>query len=320
MIWNFVLSVGFLSCSRPSAVYEVGVFGEGSTIADVQSPPQEKSGLVEFGRYRIFGSELGLGFTGMYADIPDSSGTSFVMGQGVFAYPPDESFDRISTMVTTGPIKLDSCMTIVSSRVEPSSVEYVDVGDSIVLQNDDIFVSLPREPKTYPRPAGESWFVGYGYELLPMLKNYTHKSDTWSEEPQELQLSFMGGLPPKEATVGAIPFPYQSSIQLPESLMGLKINDQNLDESSTTFVVEEDGDLHLNWGTVSQSSPITISLRALGRGETVGNCTCDDDCGTGMICSEKSCFPPGKIFLNKNPRLANHLLGSDKFLSDRNFS
>ena len=47
MIGNFVLSVGFLSCSRPSAIYEVGVFGEGSTITDVQSPPQEKSGIVE---------------------------------------------------------------------------------------------------------------------------------------------------------------------------------------------------------------------------------------------------------------------------------
>ena len=53
---NIVLLFGLLSCSRPSAVYDVGIFGEGSTIADVQSPPQEKSGLVEFGRYRIFGS------------------------------------------------------------------------------------------------------------------------------------------------------------------------------------------------------------------------------------------------------------------------
>ena len=244
---NMVLLFGLLSCSRPSAVYDVGILGEGSTIADVQSPPQEKSGLVGICRYRIFGSELGLGFTGMYADIPDSSGTSFVMGQGIFAYPPDESFDRISTMITTGPTKMDSCMKIVSSRVEPSSVEYIDVGDAIVLQNEDIFVSLPREPKTYPRPAGESWFVGYGYELLPVLENYTHKSDTWSEEPQDVQLSFMGGLPPKEATVGAIPFPFESTIQLPESLQDVKINDQKLDAFSTVFAVEEEGDLHLNW-------------------------------------------------------------------------
>ena len=290
MIGNFVLFVGFLSCSRPSAIYEVGVFGEGSTITDVQSPPQEKSGIVEFGSYRIFGSELGLGFTGMYADIPDSSGTAFVMGQGVFAYPPDESFDRISTMITTGPTKLDSCMKIISPRVEPSSVEYVDVGDSILLQSEDILVSLPREPKTYPRPAGESWFVGYGYELLPRLENYSHKSDTWSEEPQEIQLSFKGGLPPKEATVGAIPFPFQSTIQLPESLKELTINDQNIDEFATTFVVEEDGDISLNWNPASESSPLTISIRALGEGEPIGNCTCNDDCGVGMICSEKSCY------------------------------
>ena len=156
---------GLLSCSRPSAVYDVGIFGEGSTIADIQSPPQEKSGLVESGRYRIFGSELGLGFTGMYADVPDSSGTSFVMGQGIFAYPPDESSDRISTMISTGPTKMDSCMKIVllGSNLLLLSILMLAMP---LFSKMRIFISLPREPKTYPRPAGESWFVGYGYELL----------------------------------------------------------------------------------------------------------------------------------------------------------
>ena len=105
----------------------------------------------------------------MYADIPDSSGTSFVMGQGVFAYPPDESFDRISTMITTGPIKMDSCMKIVSSRVEPSSVEYIDVGDAIVLQNED-FCILTSRTQNLSTSSRKSWFVGYGYELLPFWK------------------------------------------------------------------------------------------------------------------------------------------------------
>ena len=53
---NMVLLFGILSCSRPSAVYDVGVFGERIHNSRCSITTAGKSGLVEFGRYRIFGS------------------------------------------------------------------------------------------------------------------------------------------------------------------------------------------------------------------------------------------------------------------------
>jgi hypothetical protein len=290
MFGNLIFWGILQGCGRPSANYEVGVFGKGSTIADIQSPSEEKSGLIEFGRYRIYGGELGLGFTGMYADIPDSSGTEFVLGQGVFAYPPNESFDRISRMVSTGPTQVDNCMTIMSPRTEGYSTEYIDVGDTLLLQNENIYVSLPRDPNIYPRPAGENWFVGYGNQLLPVLKDYPHKADTWSESAQELQISFSGSLPPKDATVGAVPFPSQGSIQLPESLQNVQINGVTVDRNTTSFSGIGDNDFTLTWNVATEVTPLTLSIRALGKGESLGDCTCNEDCGTGMICNDNSCF------------------------------
>ena len=196
----------------------------------------------------------------MYADIPDSSGTSFVMGQGIFAYPPDESFDRISTMISTGPTKMDTCMKIVSSRVEPSSVEYIDVGDAIVLQNEDIYISLPREPKTYPRQQEKVGLLVMDMNCCPFWKN-THTNLILGAKNLKTSSVFYGWLSPDRKPVGAIPFPFTSTIQLPESLQDVKINDQKLDAFSTVFAVEEEGDLHLNWKTASVNSPLTISIK-----------------------------------------------------------
>ena len=104
---------------------------------------------------------------------PHQYGTSLVLGNASFAYPAHASFDRTSNLVTPGPVAAadrDRCMTFVGGRSYPGSMEYIDVGDHISLSNDTVQVTLDRDPVFYPRPAGESWYVGYGASLMPVLR------------------------------------------------------------------------------------------------------------------------------------------------------
>ena len=278
-----------LACGRPSSSYEVDVHGNGVTLDAIQNAATPMGGYIEYSRFRLWGSYLGHGFTGLYGDTPYVSGTQFTLGISAFSYPPHPSFDRVSSLITGGPAQEDDCYTLLTGRVEPYSVEYVDVGDHILLQSNDVSVKLARDPVIYPNPAGEIWYVGYGAALLPVLQNYPHAKDTWPTEKTDLAVSFPGTLPPSDTMVGAIPYPTTGTLPIPAAVTGVHINDVEVNEASTTFAGPWNEPMTIKWQPASH--PLTVSVRALAQGEAQGSCSCDADCGSsGLVCKESQCL------------------------------
>ncbi|MEC7987389.1 MAG: hypothetical protein VX278_19630 [Myxococcota bacterium] len=280
-----------IGCGRPSSSYDVKVYGQGTSLDEIHSAPQTMGGVIEYARFRIWGSYIGHGFTGLYGDTPYVPGTSFTLGSGVFAYPPHPSFDRVSPLITTGPAEMDSCFRALGTRGEPFSVEYVDVGDRITLTNEEVSVRLNRDPSLYPKPAGETWYIGYGAALQPALTSYPHGADTWPAQAADLTLHFPGTLPPKDTMVGAIPYPVTDSLPIPHPLTNVQINGSSLSQSATSFTGPWSESLNLTWDPAPNASPLTVSIRLIGSGDAQGPCDCDADCSEGLVCQDTVCMP-----------------------------
>ena len=285
MIWLFTLS-----CNRPSSNYEVSLVGQETTLDSIQAPAEPMSGLIEYARFRLYGKALGHGFTGLYGDTPYASGSSFVIGMGSAAYPPSPSFDRTSSLFSKGPAQEDSCYVIMGPRSEPWSMEYIDLGDTISLTGPDFALDLPRDPTIYPTPAGETWYIGYGNQLKPVLTSYPHGSDTWPSTAATLEASFPGTLPPEDTMVGAIPSPGSGSLSIPQPLNSVRINGLELNEAAQQFKGPWTEQMLLSWLPSTPSADLTLSIRAIQRGEAQGSCVCDDDCSSGLSCNEGSCY------------------------------
>ena len=46
----------------------------------------------------------------------------------------------------------------------------------------------------------------------------------------------------------------------------------------------------LSWQPSTPASELTLSIRAVERGEAQGSCVCDDDCESGLSCNEGACY------------------------------
>lgn len=287
------------SCTRPTAEYPVQVQSNGTSMSEIETPPKEMSGVIEYARIQLHGHNLGHGLTGLYGDMPRADGQEFVLGNASFAYPPDSSFSNISSLLNRGPAAVDSCQTIIGPRANAGSVEYVDVGDKITLSGNGIAAELPRDPVIYPRPAGEAWYVGYGAKLMPSLIDYDGGLDNWGTSAS-LSIAFPGGLPPDYATVGAIPYPLASdaTMALPADINDIQINGEAVrapihgeEDDLVRFAGPWSEALEITWAADNASEPLTISIRNLGRNpEGEGECSCDEDCGEGFSCTEGQCF------------------------------
>jgi hypothetical protein len=287
----FLVSTG---CNRPTSQYDVGLYGAGASLEDLGGAPIPMGGYIEYARIRLFGTNLGHGITGLYGDQPRADGTAFVTGTAAFAYPADSSFDNVSLLVTPGPQRTkgkDRCVFFPGQRSYPGSVEYVDVGDQVLLSGEDLSFRLPRDPVIYPRPAGEAWYVEYGSQLAPVLNGYEPGADNW-RSGASLGVSFPGGLPPQYATVGAIPYPLSDgTMELPPDILDLQIGGEEVKAPSgdLRFHGPWEEAMELSWTPSDEGAPLTISLRALGYGEE-GPCDCSEDCGPGFFCEDGACL------------------------------
>jgi len=295
MIWLHTVLL-LAGCTRPTTDYPVQVHSDGTALQDIQSPPTAMGGLVEYSRLRLFGSNLGLGLTGLYGDRPRADGDQFVLGTASFAYPPDPSYDNVSALVTLGPAIVDSCQAVFGSRTSPGSVEYVDVGDSVRLLGETLDVRLPRDPVIYPRPAGEAWYVEYGAQLEPVLIDYLYGKDNWLSEAS-LVVSFPGGLPPQYATVGAIPYPLlDGSMILPSDILDLNVQGEAVrppvhgeEDDPVRFAGPWNEPMEIIWTPAASPQNLTIAIRAVAS-TPEGICICDDDCGAGFSCVDSACL------------------------------
>jgi hypothetical protein len=285
-----IFSLMLLACNRPTSSYEVNLHGEGTSLDEIHGPATPMSGYVEYARFRLWGKSIGHGFTSLYGDTPYASGTSLILGIGNAAYPPDPSFDHVSPLITMGPKEEGTCFTKIGGRSEPWSTEYIDLGDHIALTSETVSARLERDPTLYPDPAGETWYIGYGNALLPVLTDYPHRQDNWPQLASELQVSFSGTLPPKETMVGAIPYPASGTLSIPPAISSPAINGVDLEATSTSFDGPWESPLTVSWLPSTPSAPLILSIRAVGQGDAQGSCTCDADCGTGMGCLNNQCY------------------------------
>ena len=83
-----------VACDRPTDEYPVRLHGAGTQLEDIQSAPSAMSGRVEVVRFRLWGSNLGYGLTGVFGDSPRADGMGFVMGAAHFGYPAVTAYDR----------------------------------------------------------------------------------------------------------------------------------------------------------------------------------------------------------------------------------
>lgn len=301
-----------LACIRPSDTYDVQLYGQGTELDMVLPAPAPMGGRVEIARMRLWGSNLGLGLTGLFGDSPRSDGLSFVMGGAELAYPRDAGFDRNSIFVNPGaPLLGDDDLCFARGFYGAGFLnfsEYVDVGDHIALTaGDGTRIRLPRDPATYPDPAGESWYVGYGGELMPVVQDHPELADTWRSR-EAWAVTFPGTVAPAESSVGAIPYPLDgATIVSPAAVEGLRIGGELVraphhgyddagrwvsddHEDPVRFAGPFEDDMTVSWTPSVAGGPLTISLRYLGALEE-GVCDTDAECETGFSCDVGQCMP-----------------------------
>lgn len=299
------LLAGQLACIRPSDDYPVHIHGQGTELGAVMPSPEPRSGRIEIARFRLWGSNLGLGLTALFGDAPRSDGLDFVLANGEFGYPADPNFDRSSTFVNAGPPVDDTedrCFSRAYTGDFVGIGEYVDVGDHVGLTAPDgATIRLERDPSSYPDPAGESFYVGYGQQIKPAITGHETLPDTWRPN-ENWALSAPGGIPPADATVGSIPFPWQGgTLTTPPAMVGLRINGELVRpprhgydaggrwvsedlEDTVRFAGPWSGDVELTWDQAPSPSPVTLTIRYLSNA-VEGTCGCVADCSAGFTCT-----------------------------------
>jgi len=292
------------ACERPTSDYEVGLHGAGTQLSDIEAAPTEMGGRIEVARFRLWGSNLGLGLTGLYGDAPRADGTSFVVGSAAFGYPASSAYDRVSAFLSPGPFTNDTCVVRGAPKTSAGPVEYVDVGDRVRLSTPgQTQLSLERDPPAHPRPSGESWYVGYGNQLLPDIQGHPDLPDTWTPGAS-WSVTFPGTIAPAESTIGVIPYPLTDGlVHLPVTIDDVAVNGTPIrpprhgysrdgewtgEDDDVRFTGPFTEPMTVSWTPSRSSGDVTLVVRLLGSG-IEGSCGCDADCEAGFSCAYGSC-------------------------------
>jgi len=316
------------ACDRPTDDYEVRLHGEGTRLQDIQTPASPMSGRVEVARFRLWGTNIGYGLTGVFGDAPRADGMSFVMGSAHFGYPAVTAYDRTSAFLGSGPTTSDTCVV----RGPPQDVgptEYVDVGDRVRFSSPlGTHVVLERDPPAHPRPSGESWYVGYGQQLLPDIQGHPDLPSTW-DAGATWSVTFPGTIVPAESTVGAIPYPLSDgTIQIPDPVQGVAINGGTVRPPNHGYSrlgewTGEDDDVRftgpfvepmsVTWTPSASQGAVTLVVRLLGKASE-GECDCAADCGDGFACESGACVAVDGAGSNVLAELACHAEDDGEFV------
>ena len=290
MIW-----LALLSCIRPSDTYDVSLSGAGTELESIEPAPMSMGGRIELARFQLLGTNLGHGVTGLFGDSPRADGSSFVVSDAHFGYPASTGFDRDSPFLSRGPSRPDTCYTRAVPAGGQGFAEYVDVGDHIALSSmGRVNVRMERDPASHPRPAGESWYVGYGNALLPVITDHPDLPDTWRPE-STWDIGFPGTVAPAEATFGVVPYPLAGGLMsLPPTLDDLAIDGQPVrapahGRDDVRYPGPWTQPVALTWTPSASKGDVTLAIRLHGA-ESEGACGCAADCGPGFTCEGGECM------------------------------
>ncbi len=275
-------------CYRPTDSYNVAIYGQGTTLDEVLPAPEPMGGLVEVSRVRLWGDNLGMAFVGG-DDRPRSDGREFVYANAAFGYPINGTWARGSFMLAPGPDIADqpACVTLVDVDITPGpSAEYVDVGDHLLLSEPTgASLRIPRTPAVHPRPAGESFYAGYGGTPMP-YRGRTDEAPTWFAG-EVVSLSFPGTVGAPEATHGFVPRAGEVQMRFPDALQGVTVGGVEVGvpgpEGSRFEGPWQEGGLPITWDPAPLGDPVTLSVRYLASSVEIpcDGCT---DCGDGFSC------------------------------------
>ncbi|MCB9676715.1 MAG: hypothetical protein H6737_16480 [Alphaproteobacteria bacterium] len=306
----FFMTIALLSaCIRPSDDYEVRLYDASTELDQILPPGDPMGGQIEYFRFALNGSNLGLGQAAFFGDTPYQDGLSFVIGYADFGYPRSPDYDRQSNFLVPGPRDIgleDACVTRIDASGYPGTTEYVDVGDHIALTAaDGDVIRLERDPSSHPRPAGESFFASWGGTLAPALTDHAYLADTWRPD-SVWGLSFPGTVVPPESSMGSVPYPLTAAtVRFPSGIAGLEIDGEPVrpphhdydddgvytgERDEVRFAGPFERQMTLTWEPSTTSDPLTVSLRYLGAAAQ-GVCAVDADCDIGVSCVEGECIP-----------------------------
>jgi len=293
MLWIATL----LACIRPTDGYEVEIYDANLQLDEALSAPEPYGGQIEVARMHFWGSNLGYGLTNLYGDLARADGQSLTIGMATLGYPATPDYDRNSVFLSAGPPakKGDQCITRMTPAPIVGPFEYVDVGDHIQLSGGGVDVRLDRDPAAHPRPAGESYYAGYGGTLQPSITAHDSLPLTW-KPGQALDVRFPGTVAPVEATFGAIPYPLErGSLKLPPSVDDLRVNDAPVrppehteEDDPVRFTGPFYAPMTLSWTPSEAGTPLTVVVRYLGWGAD-SDCDCTNTCPTGFTCEYGAC-------------------------------
>ena len=293
-----VLILTLLACIRPTDNYPVELYDAGLQLDEVLEPATPHGGQIEYARMHFWGSNLGYGLTHIYGDPARADGQSLTIGSASLGYPPTVDYDRNSVFLSAGPPPKkgrDQCFTRMTAAPIAGPVEYVDVGDHIGLRGAGVDVRLDRDPAVHPRPAGESFYAGYGGLLKPAITEHDLLPLTW-KPGANIEVSFPGTVAPVEATFGAIPYPLEKgTVKLPPSVDGLKVNGEVVrppmhgeQDDEVRFAGPYAGPMDLTWTPSEAGTPLTVVVRYLGWGADA-DCDCTNECPAGFTCEFGAC-------------------------------
>ncbi len=295
LLLSLSMVAGLSGCYRPSDEYDVHIYGAGTDLDAILPAPVPMGGMIEYARFRFWGTNLGHGLTGLYGDSPRADGSSVTMGYAYLGYPMDVGFDRNSTFLSPGPPAepgQDSCFTRTTISGYFSFMEYVDVGDHIAITSSDgDRIVLERDPSTHHRPAGDSWYAGYGGRMHPVIQDHQDLPDTW-RSAETFKLSFPGTVTPADSTLGAVPYPLSdAAVRFPAAIEDLALDGERVRPPGSTplrFPGPWINPVEVSWTPSADSEPLTIVLRHLGWGDE-GSCDCNTGCGSGFTCRDNLC-------------------------------
>jgi hypothetical protein len=306
---RFVLPLLLAGCWRETSDYPVRLYGQGTALDEVLPAPEPMGGSVEWVRARLWGTNLGASWLGG-VDQPRQDGADLVLGTASFGWPAATGFDRATALVRGGPPvppNEDGCYTLVEPGALTANAESVDVGDHLAftLPSGQV-LRLERDPSAHPRPAGESWYVGYGGRLTATVGDHPNLPNTW--ESGAWSLGFPGSIAPPEATFGVIPRPVAGELRVPEPVADLQLDGRPVRaphhgyDDDGVWVGEDVEDdvrfpspfreqgLEITWTPAAEPAPLTLSLRLLASG-VEGACDCTVGCGPGFTCETE----PGAV-------------------------
>ncbi|MCA9567116.1 MAG: hypothetical protein KC656_04710 [Myxococcales bacterium] len=279
-----MLLLHLLACFRETDDYPVKLYNTGTELDQILPPGDPMGGQIEYVRYSLFGSDLGLGHTLLFADDDRYDGLVFTVGFADFGYPVASGYDRRSSFLVPGARDVSEplCVTRIDADGYPAVGEYVDVGDHIALTAPDgDVIRMERDPSSHADPVGASTYASWGGVLLPALTDHAYAPDTWRPN-STWALTFPGTLAPPASSIGSVPFPLEgASVTFPPPIRDLTVDGGAVRaphhgyDDDGVYIGEDARDevrfdgpwqspMELAWTPSQAGTPLTVTLRLLG--------------------------------------------------------